>query len=48
MAIQWSTQQGSSMSSMHGNSLVTTSGHFGPVLLPLVSKNDDEECCFLR
>ena len=33
---------------MHGASLLTTPGHFGPVLLPLVSKNDDEERCFLK
>ena len=33
---------------MHGTSLLTTPAHFGPVLLPKVSKNDDEECCFLK
>ena len=28
---------------MHGNSLLTTPGHFGTVLLPYVSKNDEEK-----
>ena len=42
---QWSTQQGSFMLKMHGTSLLSTPGH---VLLPQVSKNDDEELCFLK
>ena len=46
--MQWSTQQASSMSSMHENNLLTTPGHFGPVSLPLVSTNEDEERCFLK
>ena len=29
-------------------SLLSTLGQFGPVLLPLVSKNGDEERCFLK
>ena len=44
---QMSTHQGSSMSQMHGTSLMSTPGQFGYVLLPSVSKNDDEEHCFL-
>ena len=41
------------MSYMHGTgtSLLTTSGHLELVLLPQVtevSKNEDEECCFLK
>ena len=32
---------------MHETSLLSTPGQFGPVFLPLVSKNDDEELCFL-
>ena len=30
------------------NDKVSTPGQFGPVLLPKVSKNDDEEHCFLK
>jgi hypothetical protein len=45
---QWSTQQGSFMSEMHGTSLLITPGQFGPVLLPQLSKNDGEEHCFLK
>ena len=33
---------------MHGTSLLSTPGQFGPVVLPYVSKNDDEEHCFLK
>ena len=33
---------------MHGTSLLSTPGQFGPVLLPWVRKNDDEEHCFLK
>ena len=33
---------------MHGTSLLSTRGQFEPVLLPKVSKNDDEELCFLK
>jgi hypothetical protein len=33
---------------MYGTSLLSTPGQFGPVLLPLVSKNDDKELCFLK
>ena len=36
------------MSQMHRTSLLSTPGQFGPVLLPQVSKNDDEEHCFLK
>jgi hypothetical protein len=36
------------MSKMLETSLLSTQGQFGPVLLPLVSKNDDEEHCFLK
>ena len=36
------------MSKMHGNSLLSTRGQFGTVLVPWVNKNDDEECCFLK
>ena len=36
------------MSKMHGNSLLSTRGQFGTVLVPWVNKNDDEECCFLN
>ena len=43
-----STHQGSSMSQMHGTSLMSTPGQFGYVLLPSVSKNDDEELYFLK
>ena len=32
--LQWSTQKASSMSWMHGTSLLSTLGQFGPVLLP--------------
>ena len=28
--------------------LMSTPSHFGPVLLPKVNKNDDEELCFLK
>ena len=45
---QWSTQQGSFILKMHGTSLLSTPEQFGPVLLPQVSKNDDEELCFLK
>ena len=31
---------------MHGTSLMSTRGQFGPVLLPYVSKNDDKELGF--
>ena len=33
---------------MHGTSLLTIPDHFGPVVLPYVSINYDEECCFLK
>ena len=33
---------------IHGTSMVSTPGQFGPVLLPKVSKNDDKEHCFLQ
>ena len=33
---------------MHGTSLLSTPGHFGPVSFPYVSKNEDEEHCFLK
>ena len=33
---------------MHGTSLLSTLGQFGPVLLFQASKNDDEENCFLK
>jgi len=33
---------------MHGTSLLSTPGQFGPVLLPWVSGSDDEEHCFLN
>ena len=36
------------MSKMNRISLLTTPGHFRAVLLPYVSKNDDEERCFLK
>ena len=36
-------QQASPMSKMDGNRLL---GHFGPVYLLQVSKNDDEKHCF--
>ena len=32
---QWSTQQASSMSEKHGTSMLSTLGHFGPIILPL-------------
>ena len=32
----------------HGTSLLSTPDQFGPVLLLYVSKNDDEEHCFLK
>ena len=32
---------------MHGTSLLSTPGQFGPVLLPQVNKNDGE-LCFLK
>jgi hypothetical protein len=31
---------------MHETSLLSNPGQFGPILLPTVSKNDDEEHCF--
>ena len=39
-------QQASPMSKMDETRLPSTLGHFGPVYLPRVSKNDDEEYCF--
>jgi hypothetical protein len=36
------------MSLMHGTSLLSTPGQFGAVLLPYVSKNDDEELCIIK
>ena len=33
---------------MHGTSLLSTPGQFGPVLLPQVTKNDDEDHCLLK
>ena len=45
---QWSTQQTSSMSQMHGTILLNTPGQFVSVTLPSVSKNDDEKHCFLK
>ena len=33
---------------MHETSLLSTPGQFGPVLLPKVSTNDNEELCFLK
>ena len=33
---------------MHETSLLSTPGQFGSVLLPYLSKNDDEEYCFLK
>ena len=48
MTMQWSTQQTSSMFQTHGTSLLSTPGQFGSVLLPKVSKNDEEEHCFLK
>ena len=36
------------MAMEYSTSLPTTPGNFGPVLLPLVSKNDDEEHCFSK
>ena len=41
MAMEY-TQQAISMSQMHGTSLLSTTVQFGPVLLPQVRKNDDE------
>ena len=35
------------MPQMHGTTLLSTPGQFGPVLVPQVSKNDGEEHCFL-
>ena len=49
MAMECSTGKfNHSMSYVHGTSLLTTPGHFGPVLLPYVSNNDDEEYCYLK
>ena len=36
------------MFQVHGTSLPSTPGQFRPALLPVVSKNDDEECYFLK
>ena len=33
---------------MYVTSLLSTPGQFEPVLLPYISKNDDEELCFLN
>ena len=33
---------------MHETSLLSTPDQFGPVLLPYLNKNDDEELCFLK
>ena len=41
-----STSQPSSIYLRHGASLLRHPGHFGPVYLLQVSKNDDEEHCF--
>ena len=46
--MDWSTQQASSMSQMHGTSLLSTPGQIGHVLSPWVSKNDDKEDCILK
>ena len=33
---------------VHGTSMLSTPGQFGPVLLPYVSKIDDKDYCFLK
>ena len=35
-------------STVHGTSLLSTPGQFGPILLPEVSKNDDKKLCFFK
>ena len=45
---QRSTWQPSSINFRHGTSLLKLHGHFGPVYLLQVSKNDGEEHCFLK
>ena len=42
------TWQPSSIHVRHRTSLLRLHGHFGPVYLLQVSKNDDEERCFLK
>ena len=44
----WSTEQASIVYFRHVTSLLSTLGLFEPVHLLQVSKNDDEEHCFLK